>query len=76
MFVCCGGETGLTGFPNRSDRFVLSTPKLLCIQLSFILDTCWEIWIYNNYLWNLIYVLYLRTIVLCATMCVMYSICS
>jgi hypothetical protein len=40
LSVCCGGETGLTGFPNRSDRFVLSTPKLLCIQLSFILETC------------------------------------
>jgi hypothetical protein len=31
MSVCCGGEIGLTGFPNRSDQFVLSTPKLLCI---------------------------------------------
>jgi hypothetical protein len=31
LFVCCGGEIGLTGFPNRSDRFVLSTPKLLYI---------------------------------------------
>jgi hypothetical protein len=40
MSVCCGGEIGLTGFPNRSDQFVLSTPKLLCIQLSFILETC------------------------------------
>jgi hypothetical protein len=35
-----GGETGLTGFPNRSDRFVLTTPKLLYIQLSSILETC------------------------------------
>jgi hypothetical protein len=40
LSVCCGGETGLTSFPNWSDRFVLSTPKLLCIQLSFILETC------------------------------------
>jgi hypothetical protein len=54
---------------------VLSTPKLLCIQLSFILETCWEIWICNNYLLNLIYVLDLRTLVLCATMCVMYFKC-
>jgi hypothetical protein len=40
MFVCCVGETGPTGFPNQSDRFLLSTPKLLCIQVSFILETC------------------------------------
>jgi hypothetical protein len=75
LFVC-GGETGLTSFSNWSDRFVLSTPKILCIQLSFILEICWEIWICNNYLLNLIYVLDLRTLVLCATMCVMYSKCS
>jgi hypothetical protein len=40
LSVCCGGETSLTGFQNRSNRFVLSNPKLLCIQLSFILETC------------------------------------
>jgi hypothetical protein len=55
---------------------VLTTPKLLYIQLSSILETCWEIWICNNYyLSNIIYVLDLRTLVLCATMCVMYSKC-
>jgi hypothetical protein len=31
LSLCCGGELGLTGFTNRSDRFVLSTHKLLCI---------------------------------------------
>jgi hypothetical protein len=69
--ICC-----LLWWWNWSDRFVLITPKLLCIQLSFILETYWEIWIYNNYLLNPIYVLDLRTLVLCATICVMYSKCS
>jgi hypothetical protein len=56
----------------------LHTPKRklirVCIQQWHEQNA--EIWIYNNYLLNLIYVLELRTLVLCATLCVMYSKCS
>jgi hypothetical protein len=68
---------------NRSDRF-LKPVWPVCAEHSqahvssyrFILKTCWEIWICNNHLLNLIYVLDLRTLVMCATMCVMYTKCS